>query len=85
VTASPEEYGTVQLDVTPSTASVIVDGFYAGTIADLDHGQLHLTPGPHHIEVQAEGYQTSTFDVHVQVNHTITFRTTLTPGSDGSR
>ena len=83
LTVSPEQYGTVQLDVTPRTASVVVDGFYAGTVDDLDNGQLHLMPGPHHIELQLEGYQTGTFDVHVQANHSVKFQTTLAPSKEG--
>ena len=79
VTVQPEEYGILRLDVTPGTASVFVDGAYAGTIEMLDRGELHLAAGPHHIDVEAAGYQTGMFDVYVQTNHTITFKTTLTP------
>src|SRR5581483_1474635 len=75
-------YGTVQFDVAPRDARIVVDGYYAGTIAELDDGRLLLVPGPHHIELQADRYETAIVDVHIQPSHTIKYRAALKP--DGS-
>ena len=40
----------------------------------LTFGQLALTPGPHHVELRATGYQTLTFDVNIEAGKTITYR-----------
>ena len=82
--ASSAEFGTVQFEVTPIETRIFVDGFYAGTIDDLDRGELSLPPGPHHIELQADRYQTVIVDVQVQPNHTLRYRATLKPEGSGS-
>jgi hypothetical protein len=50
----------VRLAVTPDTAAVYVDGFYAGVVDDFDgvFQSLPLTPGGHTIELYEEGYRT---------------------------
>lgn len=72
-------YGGVRIDVPQTNAEVYADGYYAGTVKDFD-GALHhlnLTAGPHHIEVRAQGFDPTAFDVNVQPGQTITYRTDL--------
>jgi len=40
--------------------------------------RLRLEPGPHRIEISADGYETLTFDVQAQPDQTITYKGTLT-------
>ncbi|HVQ13668.1 MAG TPA: hypothetical protein VMS40_08760, partial [Vicinamibacterales bacterium] len=61
--SAPE--GRLALFVTPASAQVLVDGFYAGTVADFQDRGLWLESGPRRIELRADGYQTETFDVRI--------------------
>jgi hypothetical protein len=67
--------GSLRLKVSPSDASVYVDGFYAGRVDDYDgmFQRLHLEPGAHKIEVRMDGYETLTFDVRILPDRTITY------------
>ncbi|MGH9411283.1 MAG: PEGA domain-containing protein [Vicinamibacterales bacterium] len=71
--------GGVSFDVTPGTASVFVDGTYMGTGADFGPSAqpLGLTPGRHHVEIRAEGYQTMSFDADVTAGQVTPYRATL--------
>jgi hypothetical protein len=71
--------GAVSFEVTPGTASVFVDGNYMGTGADFGPSSqpLGLTPGRHHVEIRAEGYQTMIFDADVAVGQITPYRATL--------
>jgi hypothetical protein len=64
----------VRLEVTPKQAEVYVDGYYAGVVDDFNgHFQhLNLTPGGHHIDVRAPGFQPLAFDTYIQPDHTHT-------------
>jgi hypothetical protein len=74
----PAAIGLLRFDVTPQSAQVFVDSFYAGTIADIDAQRvLTLAAGPHRIELQAAGYQPKTFDVRIDPNDTIVYRAAL--------
>jgi PEGA domain len=75
------EIGNLRLDVEPISAQIFVDGFFVGTVEDLYHtlAGLSLTPGPHHLELRAPGYETAVIDVKVDANRTITYRTALKP------
>ena len=55
----PLRQGRLNLYVTPASAQVFVDGFYAGTVADFQDRGLWLESGPHRIELRADGYQTA--------------------------
>jgi hypothetical protein len=72
--------GGIRLNVEPRNGDVYVDGHYAGIVDDFDgHFQhLDLTPGPHHIEISAAGYQPLAVDVTIQPHHKIEYRGTLT-------
>jgi len=68
--------GAIKLKITPKEASVFVDGGFAGVVDDFDgvFQKLTLEAGPHHIEVQAEGYEPLAFDVDIAPDDTITYR-----------
>jgi hypothetical protein len=67
--------GAIRLKITPRDAQVYVDGYYVGTVDEFDgiFQRLHLEAGPHHVEVQAEGYEPLTVNVLIQPDHTITY------------
>ena len=74
----PPAIGMLRFSVTPQSAQVFVDSFYAGTIADIEAQRvLTLTAGPHRIELRAPGYQSVTFDVRIDPNDTIVYRAAL--------
>lgn len=68
--------GYLRLLVQPETAQVHVDGFYMGTVFDVQR-LVALEPAPYRIELRAAGYETVTFDVRIVPNETITYRTDL--------
>lgn len=72
------QFGHLQLLVQVGAAEVYVDGFYRGTVDDLRR-RIQLEAGPHRIELRANGYETVTFDVRIEENATITYRTDLNP------
>ena len=53
----------------PHEAQVYVDGYFAGTVDDFDgissSGCISATPGRHHVEIRAPGYETLTFEVRL--------------------
>ena len=59
----------------PRDASVFVDGYFAGQVDDFDgvFQRLHLEPGPHRIEVRADGYEPLTFEVRIPPDRTVTY------------
>jgi hypothetical protein len=73
--------GAVRLKVKPREAQVLVDGYNAGVVNDFDgvFQSLRLAPGGHRIEVRMDGFETLTFDVHVQPDRTLTLTQTMTP------
>ena len=74
----PPAIGLLRFDVTPRSAQVFVDSFYAGTIADIEAQRvLTLAAGPHRIELRAAGYQPVTFDVRIDPSDTIVYRSAL--------
>jgi hypothetical protein len=75
------ETGGLRLEVTPKTAAVLVDGYYAGVVDDFDgHFQhLDMTPGGHSIEIQQPGFQPLTFKAYVQPDHTSDYKGALAP------
>jgi hypothetical protein len=79
----PEQFiqipGDVRFDVTPKDAEVYADGYYAGLTSDFSGSGQHLvlTPGQHHIELRAKGYETVGFDVMIRSGQTVDYRNTL--------
>ena len=75
----PRAFGGVRIAVAQRDAEVYVDGYYAGIVDDFDGAlqRVDLEPGPHHIEVNADGFEPVAFDVNVEPGQTITYRTAL--------
>ncbi|HEY6893749.1 MAG TPA: hypothetical protein VI258_06260, partial [Rhodanobacteraceae bacterium] len=72
--------GMLRLDMSPASAQVFVDSFFVGTVADIEARRvLSLPAGPHRIEVRAQDYQPTTFDVRIDPGDTITYRGALQP------
>ena len=72
--------GLLRFDVTPASAQVFVDSYYAGRIADIDDQRaLTLAAGPHRVEIRASEYEPVTFDVRIDPNDTIVYHRALEP------
>jgi hypothetical protein len=73
--------GALRLKIKPRNAAVYVDGYFAGRVDEFDgvFQRLHIEPGPHRIEVRAEGYEPLSFEVRIQPDRTITYTGELTP------
>jgi hypothetical protein len=86
VTTEVESHGSVRLDVPQRDAAVLVDGFYVGLVDDFDGvtEHLNLTPGPHHIELRANGFDPASFDVNLEAGRTITYRTPMQPAGSSA-
>jgi hypothetical protein len=67
--------GSIRLKVRPRDALVFVDGYFAGEVDEFDgvFQRLHVEPGPHRIEIRADGYETLTFDVRILPDRTVTY------------
>ena len=67
--------GMLRLKMKPRGAQVFADGYFMGVVDDFDGmwQRLHLQPGPHRIEVRAEGYDTLMFEVNLEPEKTITY------------
>jgi len=74
--SNSREAGALRLKVKPDKASVYLDGESVGLVNQYDgmFHKLHLDGGNHHVEIQAPGYQTLTFNVRIEPNHTETYR-----------
>jgi hypothetical protein len=79
VTTELEGHGSLRIDVPQREATVHVDGFYVGVVADFDGTLEHLTlaPGPHHVELRAPGFETTEFEVNAEVGRLIVYRTPM--------
>ena len=85
---APLRQGRLSLYVSPLSSQVFVEGFYVGTAADFQDRGLWLEPGPHRIELRADGYETATFDVRILEDQTVNYRSDLAraaPRSDAPR
>jgi len=61
------EEGSVRIKVKPRNGSVYVDGYLAGEVDEFDgvFQRLHVEPGPHRIEIRADGYAPLSFEIQV--------------------
>ena len=76
--AAVEATGMLRLTGTPSAAEVFVDGYYVGTINDIEAERvLTLPAGPHRVELRAADYTPTTFDVRIDPHETLTYRAAL--------
>jgi hypothetical protein len=71
-----DDAGSLRMQVEPKDAQVYVDGYFAGIVDQFDgHFQhLDLSPGLHHLEIRAPGYQPLAFDVVIQSHHKADYR-----------
>ena len=69
-------YGGLRITGAPRDAQVFADGYYVGIVNDFDgvFQHVNLDAGPHHIEIQEQGYEPIAFDVDIQPGQTITYR-----------
>lgn len=67
--------GQLRLKVKPREAQVFVDGYFAGLVDDFDgvFQRLHIEPGPHRIEVRADGYEPLNFEVRILPDRTVSY------------
>lgn len=74
-----EPTASVRLRVSPSHASVYVDGVLVGTVADFSGltGHLKLMGADRVVEIRADGYETFIPKIDVEVGKTVTVRGTL--------
>jgi hypothetical protein len=86
VTAQPSggapaqgQYGGLSFQISPASAGVLVDSVYVGTVSQFTATTqpLTLTPGRHHVEIRAEGYEAMTFDVNVAPGQVLPYQGTM--------
>ena len=67
--------GSLRLKVKPREATVYADGYDVGRVDDFDgmFQRLHIEPGPHRIEIRADGYETLEFEVRLLPDKTTTY------------
>jgi hypothetical protein len=77
--SSSSDEASLSLKVKPRDASVFVDGYFAGQVDEFDgvFQRLHIEPGPHRIEISADGYETLTFEIRAERDRTTTYSGTL--------
>jgi hypothetical protein len=73
--------GGLSFEIEPNNAEVYIDGQYVGQTGEFSPTMqpLSLTPGRHHVEVRAQGYQTMPFDVDVVAGQVIPYQGTMQP------
>ena len=73
-TASPR--GALRLEVGPPTAQVYVDGFYVGSVEEVNRPQagLSLAAGWHRVELRAPGYVTPAINVTIEADRITSYR-----------
>jgi PEGA domain-containing protein len=69
------EDGSLRLKVKPKNGSVYVDGYFAGQVDEFDgiFQRLHVEPGPHRIEIRADGYAPLSFEIRVPPGRTVNY------------
>ena len=81
VVAQPGQANTggASFEISPSNADVLVDGVSMGPASQFSPttAPLGLTPGHHHFEIRAAGYQTITFDADIVAGQVTPFQGTL--------
>jgi len=76
--APPVANGGLRLTGTPGEAQVFVDGYFVGTLADIEAGRpLTITAGPHHLELRAAGYQPVVIDIQITAYEILTYHAAL--------
>jgi PEGA domain len=75
----------IRTHVTPKSADVYVDGYYAGQAEDFDgvFKKLHVSPGGHAVTLYEPGFRTTTQEVYVRPDSTFKMNVTMEPLSNG--
>jgi PEGA domain len=71
--------GTLRLDVEPQSTQVFVDGFYAGSVAEINERGLAVGAGWHRLVFRSPGYETVSANVTVGPNRTTTYHLAWRP------
>jgi hypothetical protein len=68
--------GGLSFEISPTEASVYVDGQFVGAVSQFtpDQPPLTLAPGHHHVEIGFPGFETVTFDVDILPGQVIPYR-----------
>lgn len=76
---APKTTGAIRVKANVKTALVYIDNALVGTVDEFDglRDHLELDGGRHVLELRAEGYQTITKEINVEVDKTLTERFTL--------
>ena len=76
--------GGLRLELRPATASVYVDGRYAGRVSEFDGNseRLVLTAGSHSVVVRAPGYEPLEIETVTRAGRTTTYRGALSRLTD---
>lgn len=74
-----QEWGSLKLRVTPTAATVAIDGEFLATGRELDLmvAPLAITAGPHRVEVRAPGYASYRGEVAVAAGEEVTLSVSL--------
>jgi len=73
---APTATGGLSFEITPSDATVYIDGQFVGAVEQFTPNDqpLPMAPGRHRVEVRAPGYQTIVFDVDIMAGQVIPYR-----------
>jgi hypothetical protein len=76
VNITPNATGGLSFEITPSDAGVYVDGNYVGPASQFSPSEppLSLTPGRHHVEIRAQGFDSIAFDSDVIAGQVIPYQ-----------
>jgi PEGA domain-containing protein len=68
--------GSLRLKIKPANAQVYIDGYFVGVVDSFDgvFQKLNVDAGPHRVELKAEGYETTDFEVVITPGDTITYK-----------
>jgi hypothetical protein len=68
--------GSLRLKIKPADAKVYIDGYYVGMVDSFDgvFQKLNVDAGPHKVELRADGFQTTEFEVVVTPGDTVTYK-----------
>ena len=73
--------GALRTLVTPKTAAVYIDGYYAGTVHDFDgpFQKLYIVPGEHEVQIVAHGHRVYEQIVVIDPGRTLELEDVLEP------
>jgi len=75
----PVTEGALLLDVTPSTALVLVDNALVGNVDDLQTRGVTLSAGRHWVDLEAPNYDRKTIEVTIRAGEPLRYRFDMTP------